>query len=469
MSFESVETSNYDFSRASKFGVRGRLLSNAGLLGGARLIAAIMGVATLVITAKALSDNIAFGTLLFIHAYMLFFSEIGSFQTWQALIRFGSDEVETENAPRLAQLLKTGIILDAFAAVLAFFVSISLFGFFLYLKSKIGIESNPTHVTALAGTDLKQLITIYCSVILFRQTNVAIGVFRLFDKFSILAARALVMPSVRLIGVIIAAYQGWGLTGFLTVWFLASLLSYLVLQIFAVIEIHKRRFWPLIRQEKTCRKNDFPGLYGFILKTNIDTSLNSLKSNFPSLAVMLVFGPALLAVYRIAEEISRLLRRGVKLFDQVLFPELSRMAVNIDFKALIKTTTRTAIAMGIAGFVISVIVLLFGENILKTAFDDSFSDAPKLSVLLLIATTLIGAATPFYTAFYVLMRPGAAIWVRLAGTVSFIGIFFILSQSMGLFSIGWAAIIGAIIETVLVVFFIKVIINKQTVSPVVQN
>ena len=198
-------------------------------------------------------------------------------------------------------------------------------------------------------------------------------------------------------------------------------------------------------------------------------SLNSLKSNFPSLAVMLVFGPALLAVYRIAEEISRLLRRGVKLFDQVLFPELSRMAVNIDFKALIKTTTRTAIAMGIAGFVISVIVLLFGENILKTAFDDSFSDAPKLSVLLLIATTLIGAATPFYTAFYVLMRPGAAIWVRLAGTVSFIGIFFILSQSMGLFSIGWAAIIGAIIETVLVVFFIKVIINKQTVSPVVQN
>ena len=68
MSFESVETSNYDFSRASKFGVRGRLLSNAGLLGGARLIAAIMGVATLVITAKALSDNIAFGTLLFIHA-----------------------------------------------------------------------------------------------------------------------------------------------------------------------------------------------------------------------------------------------------------------------------------------------------------------------------------------------------------------------------------------------------------------
>jgi len=449
MSFESVETSNYDFSRASKFGVRGRLLSNAGLLGGARLIAAIMGVATLVITAKALSDNIAFGTLLFIHAYMLFFSEIGSFQTWQALIRFGSDEVETENAPRLAQLLKTGIILDAFAAVLAFFASISLFGFFLYLKSKIGIESN--------------------SVILFRQTNVAIGVFRLFDKFSILAARALVMPSVRLIGVIIAAYQGWGLTGFLTVWFLASLLSYLVLQIFAVIEIHKRRFWPLIRQEKTCRKNDFPGLYGFILKTNIDTSLNSLKSNFPSLAVMLVFGPALLAVYRIAEEISRLLRRGVKLFDQVLFPELSRMAVNIDFKALIKTTTRTAIAMGIAGFVISVIVLLFGENILKTAFDDSFSDAPKLSVLLLIATTLIGAATPFYTAFYVLMRPGAAIWVRLAGTVSFIGIFFILSQSMGLFSIGWAAIIGAIIETVLVVFFIKVIINKQTVSPVVQN
>lgn len=231
---------DYDFSRASKFGVRGRMLSNTGLLGGARLIAALMGVATLVITAKALSDNVAFGTLLFIHAYMLFFSEVASFQIWQTLIRFGSDEVKAKDASRFSQLVKTGIVLDALAAVVAFLVAISCFSIFLWFSARIGGDTPSELISSHSAIPLKQLVAMYCSVILFRQTNVAVGVFRLFDKFSVLAVRALVMPSVRLIGVLIAAQQGWGLIGFLTIWFAASLLSYLVLQICAIIEIHKR-------------------------------------------------------------------------------------------------------------------------------------------------------------------------------------------------------------------------------------
>ena len=468
MSSTHIQPMDYDFSRASRFGVRGRLLSNTGLLGGARLLAALMGVATLVITAKALSNNVAFGTLLFIHAYMLFFSEVASFQIWQALIRFGSDEVKAKNAKRLSQLVKTGLLLDALAAVLAFLAAITCFSLFIWVSSLITVEASPKPTSAATGVSLKHLIILYCTVILFRQTNVAVGIFRLFDKFSVLAVRALVMPSVRLIGVFIAAHQGWGLLGFLSVWFAASLLSYLVLQIFAIIEIHKRRFWPLIRRVKACRPTAFPGLYPFILKTNIDSTLNALKTNFPSLAVMLVFGPAVLAVYRIAEEIARLLSRGVTLFDQVLFPELSRMAVDVDFKALSRTTARAALGIGFVGFIISAIVLLFGDTILKTAFDESFVDASSLSVMLLVASSLIGIATPFYTVFYVMMRPGTAIWVRVTGTISFIGLFFILSEKLGLFSIGWAAIAGAAIEVALVVILTRKMIRKQKTSDLVE-
>lgn len=461
MSSANIQPKAYDFSRASRFGLRGRMISNTGLLGGARLVAAIMGVATLIITAKALSDNVAFGTLLFIHAYMLFFSEIASFHIWQALIRFGSDEVKATNAPRLSRLIKTGLILDAVAACLAFLAAVLFFGVFLWVKSLIGDETGLEISGLKAALPLKHLVILYCTVILFRQINVAIGVFRLFDKFSVLALRALVMPSVRLIGVMIAAHQGWGLIGFLTVWFLASLLSYVVLQIFAAIEIYRRGFWPLIWREKICKVSEFPGLYSFIVKTNIDSTLNALKTNFPSLAVMLVFGPATLAIYRIAEEIARLLARGVTLFDQVLFPELSRMAVDVDFKTLSRTTGRAAIGIGIVGFVISTIVLLFGDTLLNSAFDESFSDASSLSVMLLISTSLIGIATPFYTVFYVMMRPGAAIWVRVIGTASFIGLFFLLASRFELFSIGLAAIAGAIIEVMLVIFMTQRIIRKK--------
>jgi len=105
----------------------------------------------------------------------------------------------------------------------------------------------------------------------------------------------------------------------------------------------------VIKKQHVCKSHDFPGLYSFVLKTNIDSTVNALKNNFPSLAVMLVFGPAILAIYRIAEEIALLLARGVTLFDQVLFPELSRMAVNLDWKSLKKTTFKAAIGIGFIG------------------------------------------------------------------------------------------------------------------------
>lgn len=439
---------DYDFSISSRWGVRGRMLSNTGLLGGARVLAALMGFATLIITARALSDNIAFGTLLFIHAYMLFFSEVASFQIWQALIRFGSNEVKDKNGPRFGALMRTGLVLDALAAFVAFLLAISLFSVFLWLQSLFGWD---TQATATDGLSLQNMVTLYCTVILFRQINVAIGIFRLFDRFTVLAARALVMPGIRLIGAIIAERQGWGLTGFLGVWFVASLSGYLVLQVFAIKEIAARQFWPAIKRARICKSAEFPGLYSYVVKTNIDSTLNALKTNFPSLAVMVVFGPAILAIYRIAEEISRLLSRGITLFDQVLFPELSRMAVDADLKSLAATTAKSALGIGIFGFLTATVVLFFGENLITATFDESFISVPLLAVMLLVATSLIGMAMPFYTVFYVMMRPGAAIWVRVTGTASFVAIFIFLSRRFELFSIGWAAIASAIIEVILVV------------------
>lgn len=455
----------YDLSLKSNLDLRGRMLSNTGLLGGSRLLAALMGVATLIITARVLSNNVAFGILLFVHAYMLFFAEIVSFQIWQALIRFGSDELKSKNALRLGALIKTGLVIDFIAAFVAFGLAISLFGVFLWVQSLIGYDTAVSGPDSIDPKTLKTMIIAYCSVILFRQTNVAVGIFRLFDRFSVLAMRALVMPGIRLIGVLIASTQGWGLREFLMIWFAASLAGYLVLQIFAIRELAGRRLWPAIRRAKLCNTAEFPQLYPFLIKTNIDSTLNSVKLNFPTLAVMLVFGPVLFAVYKIAEEISRLLSRGIALFDQVLFPELSRMAADLDLRMLSKTTARAALGIGAVGFLIAAIVLIFGVELVKTAFNDSFENAPRLAVLLLVSTSLVGIATPFYSAFYVLMRPGAAIWVRVIGTLSFIILFFALADRFGLFSIGWAAIIGAAIEVVLVIVLTSWLIKKAPESP----
>lgn len=461
MESPATDMSKVDITRRSQFDLRGRMISNSALLGGSRILATVMGVATLIITAKAMDNNAAFGTLLFIHAYMLFFSELTSFKTWQAIIRFGSDEVTNQNPRRLAQLFKTGLITDAGAALIAFLIAITSFELYSWLNGLISKDAAPDIGGLPEGWSLSTLIIAYCSVILFRQMDVSVGVFRLFDKFSILALRALVMPSVRFFGVLIAWHQEWGFIGFLGVWYVASLLGYLVLIGFGFFEIRKRGLWPLIKSEPICRKAAFPHLYPFLIKANIDATLKSFKKNFPNLIVMLLLGPVALAVYRIADEISRLLARGISLFDQVLFPELSRMASEVDFHTLKRTTLKTAIGIGIAGAFFSGIMLIFGEQIIGLAFEESLSGASTLSVMLLIASSLIGIALPFYTIFYVLTRPGTAIWVRLIGVVVFISLFFALAKPYGLYAIGWASIGAAIVEVILVFSFGTRLIKKS--------
>lgn len=460
MSKRHTETTAFDFSRDSRLGIKGRMLSNTGMLGGARLLSALMGVATLILAAKTLSNNAAFGTLLFTHAYMLFFSEIASVQIWQAIIRFGSDEVKSENAQRLSALMKTGIIFDLASAVVAFILAVLCFDIFLWAVSTFSFETDTELLSFDSGLTIKQIVWAYCTVILFRQLNIAIGIFRLFDKFSALAIRSLVMPTVRLVGVTLAYYQGWGFIGILSVWYLASLLSYLVLQILTFIEVKRRGFLTLILREKICKSKDFPKLYAFVSKTYIDSTVSSVNAYFPALAIMIIFGPAILAIYRIAEEISRLLSRGISLFEQVLFPELSRMAADVDFQTLLKTSVKSSIGIGVIGFAISLIVLLFGDAVLEVAFDESFADASTLAVMLLVATSIIGISLPFFSIFYALVRPEAAITARLIGGASFISLFFIFSRSQDIHSIGWAAIMGAIIEANCAIFMARKMIKS---------
>ena len=126
----NLDSNHCDFS-TSQTTLKERIVANTSLLGGSRVLAALMGVATLIIAARSLDDQAAFGTLLFIHTYMLFFSEVASFQIWQAIIRFGADDLQQKNAYRLGKLIKTGVVIDALSALAAFLMSIGFFGLYI--------------------------------------------------------------------------------------------------------------------------------------------------------------------------------------------------------------------------------------------------------------------------------------------------------------------------------------------------
>jgi len=464
-----------DLSTASKHSVGKRIAANTGLMVGSKFLAVLLGIGSLSIATKSL-DGWAFGTLVFLHAYMLFFSEIGTFQSWQSIIRFGSDDLKEKNCSRLGQLLNFSIKLDALAATIGYLTAMGVFAGVVYIGSVFpGIEIGGSPGVATGGgrenggsahkmqlSDVQGYAALYCLLILFRQRGTSIGVFRLFDKFNVLAIKALIMPFVRFIGAVIAAITGAGFEGFLLAWFLGSFTAYIYLPVMALLEIRKRRLWSDVWSAKIKFFNPRAGLWPFAIKSNIDSTLAAANQHLPALLVTAVFGPVWVGVYKIAEEFAKLLSEGFKLLDQVIYPELAKLVSAGEADKIWQLVTRAALILLSFGVFMSCVFLWIGPDLLALLTTQDYTPAVPLASLLVPAAALMGTAAPLYPIFYAADKPHRAIYARGAGVLIYIISFFILSFTIGRMAPGWAAILGNASAVLLVV-----VLARQTLKTTV--
>lgn len=449
-----------DLSVHSKHTVGKRIAANTSLMVFAKAMAAVFGLFTLIIARHALGDVGALGIVVFIHSYMLFFAEVATFNSWQSIIRFGTDDIQRADVKSFSSLIKFGILIDLISAILAFIGALALFGIIVWLAETFPQLGIPQQVEGVALQDLRKYIFLYCILVLFKQTGTPIGIFRVFDKFKVLAVRAVVMPIFRLIGTVIAALLGWGLEGFLGVWFAASFVGYVFLPIMAVLELKRRNLISDIRKAKTNFFEARDGLWPFVWKSNIDSTLAACTTDLPPLLVMTVFGPAFVAIYKIAEEISKLLSEGVKLVDQVIYPELARIMAAGKAGDIWKLVTRAGfISLGV-GIAAALFVAAVGPVFIVSTFGEEFRFSITLAILLVLAAAIFAAVAPLFPAFYAADKPEQAIYARVAGLAVYVLSFFALSLTIGELGPGIAPILGNAVMVILVTVLLKRTLNK---------
>lgn len=447
-----------DLSIVSERTVGKRIAANTGLMVGSKALAAFLGLGSLSIAAKVISP-IELGTILFLHAYMLFFSEVATFQSWQSIIRFGTDDVKEDKPARLSSLLNFGLKLDALAAVLAFILSIGVFALFAKVSTYF-----PGTFSGRAAFDVQtigKLVGVYCLLLFFRQRGTSIGIFRLFNKFSVLAVQNLIQPSTRFIGVLIAAYLGAGFKGFVVAWFVGSIVAYVFLPVMAILELKRRNLLRLVFTAGASFRSPREGIWPFVIKSNIDSTLGAANMHLPALLVMGVFGSAWLAIYRIAEEAAKLLSEGFKLLDQVIYPELAKM-VSLEQTANIwRLVTRTAFMLLGFGLAIAVFVSFAGPSILTFVFSADYLPAAPLASLLVLAAAMLGIAAPLYPVLYAADKPERAIYARGTGVLVYIVSFFIFSYTVGKMAPGWAAILANLSAVLFVVCLARSTLKRK--------
>ena len=441
-----------DLNVQSKHTVGKRIAANTGLMMGSKALSVVLGLGSILIATKSLSAA-ELGIILFLHAYMLFFSEVTAFQSWQSLIRFGTDDIKNNDSRGLARLIQFGVKIDALSAIFGFLISIGIFSFIIHLTQAFPSVFVRAQTVDMAG--LRNLAALYCVLILFRQRGVGIGVFRLFDKFHVLALHGLIMPFTRFIGVVIAVLSGAGFTGFLLAWFCGSLAAYFFLPIMAMLELKKRNLLKSVFKAQSSLRRPRKGLWPFMIKSNIDSTLAAATHHLPALMVMGVFGSAWVAIYRIAEETAKLLSEGFKLLDQVIYPELAKMVSLGEAAKIWRLVTRTAFILLSFGLVIAFIIQTIGPEVLGRIFSVDYEQAAPLTSLLILAAAITGIAAPLYPVLYATGRPERAIYARGAGVLVYIISFGVFSITIGKMAPGWAAILSHMTAVVLLIFLAK--------------
>lgn len=434
-----------------------RIAKNGGLMVGAKLLGVILGLGSLSLATKFLQPY-EWGTLVFLHAYMLFFSDVTAFQSWQSIIRYGATDVHNKDAKKLGQLIGFGLRLDAVSAVVAYIAALFLFSVSVWFGGKyLGVT---TMGEGLSSGDIQFYSALYCLLILVRQRGASIGVFRLFDQFDVLALQAVIMPVVRFIGAIIAVVTGAGFEGFLWAWFCGSLSVYLFLPIMALRELKRRHLLGVVFKAKVnFFRPDRKGLWSFVIKSNIDATLGAATLHLPSLLVFVIFGPVWNGIYKIAEEVSKLLSEGFQLLDQVIYPELARMVSEGKVQKIWRLTTRAAAILFIFGCLMSGLFFAFGETVLRWLANESFVPAVPIAMVLVPAAAFMGAAAPLYPVFFAADRPERAIIARGAGVLVYIISFLILARLIGPMSAAWSVFIGNFFTVIIVT-----IMAKQTLT-----
>jgi len=451
-----------DLTIRSKHSVGKRIAANTGLMLGSKTLSVILGLGSLIVAAKSLSVS-ALGIILFLHAYHLFFAELATFQAWQTIIRFGFDDVKNDDAPSLSRLLKFGYKLDILSGFVAFILAIACFSL-VVLIAKSFPEYFQREGQVIEVGDLQTLAIFYCSLLIVRHRGTSIGVFRLFDRFDVLAWHGVAMPAVRFVGVLIAANMGADLKGFLLAWYIGSLVDYLLLPVLAARELKLRHLLRPVFKAKSKIFGQKKGVWPFVIKANLDAALAASNVHLPVLLVMSVFGAAWVTIYRTAEEVAKLLSEGFKLLDQVIYPELAKMVGTGEAKKIWELVIKTAIILLVIGLAASLVIWFFLGGLLGLFLPEDYVEAAPLASLLVPAAALLGMAAPLYPVLYATDHPERAIYARGAGVLVYILSFFLLSFTIGRMAPGWAAIAGNLVAVGLLLLLAKRALDKVVVG-----
>lgn len=429
-----------------------RLLGNTSMLLGGKAFTAIFSIAYLALAARGLSLE-AFGTLILIHTYTQAIGDITKFQSWQAVLSYGTPAWNEGRIGDLQRILRFTLRLDVIGAVAG--LGVALLGLPL---ARYMFEWTP---------ETAQLASYYVLSIVFFDIATTTGVLRLYDRFDLTAAQSSLGAFIKLLGTAAAFYYGAGLEAYLATWMISQILPCLVLIGMALLEL--RRQGVLVSQPEQISPSPAPWapdrqVWGFVWSSNLNTTLQLVLTHFGTLAVGAMLGAPAAALYRIARQVTEALTTPVKLLTPTIYPELARLAARNAITEMRRFMMRSALLAGLGATGLVGVLIVAGPWLLKIVAGPNFVPAYGVMVVLGIAAAIRLGSFPLEPMLISSGQAVSALKVRLVTTVLYMALLYYLCSFLGLLGAGLALLMAALSNLLGQLFVVKKWLRLRAVT-----
>lgn len=412
-------------------GLLGRVFKNAALLMTGRVASGLFGLITLGLMARGLGPE-TFGVVVLVQTYAFVVTGLTTFQSWQALIKYGADAIERDDNGGFQALVRFTTFLDVLGVVSG---------------AAIAVVTVPL-VGPYLGWDAEvvRFAENYSLIILFSMIATPTGFLRLFNRFDLLSMQSAITPALRTIGCAIAFMLETGIGGYLVAWFVAGAVGGVVLMVLGWREgFRSGRLTGLTWRQGIAQPT--PGIWSFSIASNFNSSLVLIPNQMATFLVGLVAGPAPAGIYKIARDVSTALTKPAEMLNQSIYPEFAKLGSRDDWHVFARLILRGGALAGGAGVFFLALSAAASEPFISLAFGPEFVAAQSVLLLLVGAATLAVTGFSMEPALYAMGRPGLPLRVNaVAVLLVFIPVLLVLGTQWGALGAGVAALAAAIIN-----------------------
>jgi O-antigen/teichoic acid export membrane protein len=356
-----------------------------------KVASSLAGLVTMALLARQLGPE-SFGVVAMIRTVVGIVDSYANFNTWQAIIRYGTEAIAQKRIGDVERVIKLGVVIDLATGVLGT-VILAVVAFIV--PAAFGWSQHEAAFCALYG-----------ATIFTRVSGASDGVFRICDSYRAQAISSTVSAVIVAVAVGIAVGLDASFDGCVLALIIGEVLGNLIVTVTSLLVARDAGFGSWRKASLKGIGTAFPGIVRFLVTTNAQLTVKKTSSELDMVIVGALLGKAASGLFRVVKQLGTIPGRVFMPFEQVLFTELARATASRDYAMFRRLLWRFTGIVTAGSLLMWAVAAIAAEPLIRIVAGNDYVSAASAFRWYLLAMVLIIAGTPTMRAIIALGRPG---------------------------------------------------------------